>query len=150
VTDYVETANTAIEAIERAAERLALASKIEMELEDRRPIIKAEAVARIMERDSIAATPAEKIVETDPEYAAHRNRQAMAVVETIRAKGAFEAAKRRADVAIDMGLALGSVQFTEQKVGEIEYDAEAIVRALQQHAARTVGLNMPVSAVLDL
>jgi hypothetical protein len=104
-----------------------------------------------MERDSIAATPAEKIVETDSRV---RRAPEPAVrwpsSRRIRANGAFEAAKRRADVAIDMGLALGSVQFTEQKVGEIEYDAEAIVRALQQHAARTVGLNIPVSAVLDL
>ena len=90
----------AVAAIENAAERLALAIKTEMTLEDERPLVKAQAVRRIMERDSIAATPAEKIVESDAEYLAHRKRQYDAVVETIRARGAFEASKRRADLEV--------------------------------------------------
>lgn len=86
--------------IERAAERLAIACRAEMELEDERPIIKADAVRRIMTRDAIAATPAEKIVETDAEYASHRRRQYDAVVEKQRAYGQYEAAKRRADLGV--------------------------------------------------
>ena len=95
-------AETQIAAIDDAAERVALACKVEMELEDQRPIIKADAVRRIMARDGIAATPAEKIVETDGEYAAHRNRQTMAVVEKQRAFGAYEAAKLRARLAVTL------------------------------------------------
>jgi hypothetical protein len=106
MADYVESAEKAIAAIEAAAERLGAACRDEMELEDERPIVKAAAVRRIMERDGIAATPAEKIVETDGEYAAHRRRQYAAVVEKQRAFGEYEAAKRRADVAIDLGMLL--------------------------------------------
>ena len=90
----------AVNAIENAAERLALAIKLEMTLEDERPLVKAQAVRRIMDRDGIAATPAEKIVESDAEYLAHRKRQYDAVVEKQRAFGAYEAAKRRADLEI--------------------------------------------------
>lgn len=96
----VEIAADAIEAIVDAAERVALACKVEMELEDERPIIKSAAVRRIMERDGIAATPAEKIVETDGEYNAHRKRQSMAVVEKQRAFGEYEASKLRARLAV--------------------------------------------------
>lgn len=96
----VEIAADAIEAIPEAAERVAQACKLEMELEDRRPIIKAEAVRRIMARDSIAATPAEKIVETDGVYADLRAEQTRAVVEKQRAFGEYEAAKLRARLAV--------------------------------------------------
>lgn len=106
MSDYRETAEAAVEAIERAAERLAVATQREMLLEERRPLVKAEAVKRIMQRDGLAATPAEKIVESDDEYLALRVEQCAAVVETIRARGAYEAQKRRADVAIDLALAL--------------------------------------------
>jgi hypothetical protein len=102
MSDHRDTAEQAIAAIEAAASRLALACRDEMELEDERPIVKAAAVRRIMERDGIAATPAEKIVETDQEYAAHRRRQYTAVVEKQRAFGEYEAAKRRADLLIAM------------------------------------------------
>lgn len=102
--DFTAESNAAVAAIEAAAERLARATVEEMELLDARPLVKAEAIKRIMARDAIAATPAEKIVETDPEFAAHRRREAEAVVEKIRAEAAYETAKRRADVAIDMEL----------------------------------------------
>ncbi len=110
MSDYRETAEAAVGAIERAAVRLALATRNEMMLEDQRPIVKADAVKRIMQRDGIAATPAEKIVETDEQFAAHRREQYEAVVETIKARGAFESAKRRADIAIDLALALAGTQ----------------------------------------
>jgi hypothetical protein len=106
VSDFIETAEAAVGVIDAAAARLAAACAAEMMLEDERPIVKADAVRRIMTRDGVAATPAEKIVETDEQYAAHRRRQYAAVVETILARGAFEAARRRADIAIDLALAL--------------------------------------------
>jgi uncharacterized protein YajQ (UPF0234 family) len=112
VSDYVIIANQAIEAIEQAAERLALATKTEMELEDFRPILKSQAIRRLMATENPetgkphSASSAEKVVEVDAEYAAHRRDQYNAVVETIRARGEYEAAKRRADVAIDLGMLL--------------------------------------------
>lgn len=147
-------ASLAVTAIEAYSDRLALACRAEMELEDERPIVKADAVRRIMARDSIAATPAEKIVETDAEYAAHRRRQYDAVVEKQRAFGAYEAAKRRADVAIDLGLLLSrSGDYIEPKVGEIAYDGDQIVAALvatlNRQRERTFGGNGPLSAALD-
>ena len=96
----MSAAEHAVSAIEDAADRLAIACEYEMRLEDERPLVKAEAVKRIMARDSLAATPAEKIVESDEAYAVHRTLQYGAVVETIRARAAYESAKRRADLAI--------------------------------------------------
>lgn len=116
MTDYVETANTAIEAIEQAAERLAIATRTEMELEDQRPLMKTLAIRRLMGMENPetqkphSASSAEKLVEADPEYSAHRARQAAAVVETIKARGAYEAQRRRADLAVAMSevsIALG-------------------------------------------
>lgn len=109
MTDYRATAEAAIAAIERAGERLAIATQREMMLEDRRPLVKAEAVKRIMQRDGIAATPAEKIVESDDEYLLHRVEQYGAVVETIRARAAYEAAKRTADMTADLAFALAGL-----------------------------------------
>lgn len=109
--DYT-TAEQAIVAIETAAERLAAAVRDEMQLEDQRPIMKTLAIRRLMQSENPetqkphSASSAEKVVEADAEYAAHRARQHEAVVETIKARAAYESAKRRADVAIDLALAL--------------------------------------------
>lgn len=114
MSDYRETAEQAIAAIEAAGERLAAACRQEMWLEDQRALVKALAIRRLMTTTNPdtekphSATSAEKVVETDAEYAAHRARQADAVVETIKARAAYEAAKRRADVAIDLGMLLSS------------------------------------------
>lgn len=94
-------AHDRISAVQHAATNLGDARTHEMRLEDARPIVKMEAVKRIMERDGIAATPAEKIVETDALYTAHRERQYTAVRETQSAWGAFEAAKLTALLAVE-------------------------------------------------
>ncbi len=96
------TAMVTIQGVDEAAERVAQACRAEMELEDQRPLVKMEAVRRIMTRDSIAATPAEKIVESDAEYMSHRAKQYAAVVEKQRAFGALEAAKLRARLSVEM------------------------------------------------
>jgi hypothetical protein len=123
--DYRTVAETAIAAIEQAGERLAQACRAEMALEDGRALVKAEAVKRIMQRDGIAATPAEKIAESDEVFAAYRSAQADAVVETIRARAAFEASKRKADLAIDLALALAG--FTDHQ-NATRADALEVVR----------------------
>lgn len=68
----------------------------ETQLEDDRAAIKADAVVRIMKRDSIAATPAEKIVETDAAYFEHRAKQRAAVVARFRADAEYKAAEIKA------------------------------------------------------
>jgi hypothetical protein len=93
-------AENAIAEIETAAQRVGAACRAEMELEDERSVLKPQATRRIMTRDSLAATPAEKLVETDEEYASHRRRQAEAVVEKHRAFGGYEAAKLRAKLFV--------------------------------------------------
>lgn len=73
----------------------------EMELEDDRALVKMEAVKRIMARDGLAATPAEKIVETDEAYMLHRQRQREAVIQCQCAWGAFKAAEFLAQLSVE-------------------------------------------------
>lgn len=103
ITERIDRIEQSIDALERAADRLGAAMRAEMELEDERSVIKPQATKRIMARDTVAATPAEKLVETDEGYAAHRRKQADAVVEVQRARGAYEAAKLRARLALEFG-----------------------------------------------
>lgn len=98
--DYITEAEARIEDVESTAHRHGEACRREMELEDERSILKPVAIRRIMTRDNIAATPAEKIVETDEEYASLRRRQYSAVVEKHRSLGEFEAAKLRARLTV--------------------------------------------------
>lgn len=91
----------AIDRVVNCAEALAYARADEMRLEDERALVKRDAVLRIMQRDGIAATPAEKIVETDEMYMAHRALQRAAVVATQRAWGDYEAARVLATHAAD-------------------------------------------------
>lgn len=90
----------AIDFVEVAAERVAEATAAEMAIDDERPLVKADAIRRIMVRDNIAATPAEKIVETDAEFLGLRARQKAVVVEKIRAEGVLAAAKLRAQLRV--------------------------------------------------
>jgi hypothetical protein len=106
----VEMATDAIDSIEAAASRLAAACRAEMELEDGRPAEKSAAVRRLMGSENPetnkphSASSAEKIVETDGEYAAYRRRQYDAVVEKQRAYGAYEAARLRAKLSVGLAV----------------------------------------------
>lgn len=97
-----QNARASIAAIETAATWVADALNMVAQLEDERALIKPEAIRRIMESRGLAATPAEKIVESDPEYAAHRAKQRDAEVIKWSAVAQYEAAKLRAklDVAL--------------------------------------------------
>lgn len=98
--DNMTRAYNAIEAVEDAAIRLGECRAGEMQLEDERGLLKAAATKRIMARDNIAATNAEKIVESDEEYANHRKAQRLAVIATETARGAFYSARFRAELCI--------------------------------------------------
>lgn len=71
-------------------------------VEDERALIKPEAIRRIMESRGMAATPAEKIVESDDLYAAHREKQRDAEVMKWAAVSKYESSKLTAklDVAL--------------------------------------------------
>lgn len=89
-----------VQAIIQSADALAIAVEREMRLEEQRPLLKADAIQRLMQHGAAtSATAAEKIVEKDPEYAAHRELQVQAVVAVIRARGDYEAAKALARLA---------------------------------------------------
>lgn len=101
-------AHLAIRGITDAAERLAQALRTVQELEDGRCIEKSGAIRRLMQTENPetnkqhSASSAEKVVETDAEYAAYRRRQADAEVEKQRAYGAYEAAKLAARLEIEV------------------------------------------------
>ncbi len=94
------TMDAAIAELSRRASLLADAKTKESELELSRPLIKSEAIARIMGKDDpqkdgkkYSATAAEALVNTDEVYAMHLADQREAVRETITAGAAYEAMK---------------------------------------------------------
>lgn len=92
--------------IHRAAEGLAEATDIVAALEDQRPLIKRDAIGRLMQETNPltgkphSATSAEAVVESDAIYAAHRRSQRQAEVEKIFARAAYEAAVLAARAAL--------------------------------------------------
>ncbi len=101
--------DAAIAAVIGAARTYAGAKRRETDLEDARPLIKSEAISRIMglvdpqKQKPYSATAAEALVGTDAAYTLHREEQADAAVETIMAKAQYEAARFKA--ALMTGLA---------------------------------------------
>jgi methyl-accepting chemotaxis protein len=89
----------AIRDLKEKGEARGVAQAYEQELEDDRAAIKADAIVRIMARDRIAATPAEKIVETDLQYLQHRADQRASIVERFKADAEYQAAKAEATQA---------------------------------------------------
>lgn len=99
-------ADAAIAAVITAANALAAAKAHEVQLADRRSLVKSEAISRLMampdpQKDGklYSATGADAIVMTDPAYALQRADEAEAAANTIRRAGEFEAAKLRARLA---------------------------------------------------
>jgi hypothetical protein len=98
-----ETALAEIANVEEAAKRLAIATNRETQLEDERTLIKDGGIKRLMEAKTFGSvTAAEKGIEFDTEYMAHRRRQREAVADRIEATGEFEAAKLRARLYVEM------------------------------------------------
>jgi len=101
----------AIRAVIDTGERVAQAMLHVATLEDGRALAKADAIRRLMEQPNAetgkmhSASSAEKIVESDAEYAAYRARQREVEVEKHRAWAAYEAAKLNAQLVIGMRVA---------------------------------------------
>ena len=91
--------DAAISKLKEKGEALGIALTLEQSLEDDRAAIKADAIRRIMVRDGIAATPAEKVVETDEAYFLHREKQRASIVARLRADAEYWAAKAQATQA---------------------------------------------------
>jgi hypothetical protein len=98
----------AITQVENTAELLGLAQAEEARLEDERPIVKQQAILRIMQATNPltlkahSASSAEAVVETDEAYMQHRRTQRDAVLATQKAWGAFKAATLRAQLAVSL------------------------------------------------
>lgn len=93
-TSYLDIVTDSLAA---AADRCGQAHARVMELEDERTGIKCDAIKRLMEAGkATSVTAAEKIVELDEQYAAHRVKQREAEIEKWRALGALRAAELRA------------------------------------------------------
>jgi hypothetical protein len=98
-----EAVHEAITDIVNTAANLGNAQAHEMALEDGRHLVKQEAIKRLMESGAATSvTAAEKLVDTDPEYAAHREQQRAAVANTIYRRGLYEAEKLRARFMVEM------------------------------------------------
>lgn len=98
-----EEQDAAIAAVVARGEDYARARQHEMALEDQRPLVKSEAIARIMalpdpqkEGKLYSATAAEAVVMTDKVYAMHRKDLGQAAADTIIAEAHFKAACYRA------------------------------------------------------
>ncbi len=106
-----EHAAREITAIEAAADAYAIATKAEAVFEFDRANVKARAIRRLMETTNPAtgkahsASSAADAVHGDAEYDAHCFNVRNAAAATIIFRGRFEAAKRRADLAVGLALA---------------------------------------------
>jgi hypothetical protein len=103
-----KAARQSIDALAAAATRCSAALNAIAELEDERALIKPQAIRRLMDSGAASSpTAAEKIVEQDPEYAAHRRRQRDAEVEKWAAAANYEAAKLTATLDVALCRAMG-------------------------------------------
>ena len=108
MTTYATQAESSIGQIEEAAERVGMAVDAVLDLEERRPLVKSQAIRRLMGTENPetqkahSASSAEKVVELDADYAAHREQQRAAEVEKIRAWAALDAAKLRAQLHVHL------------------------------------------------
>lgn len=134
------------------AEARADAKNHESELEDNRALVKKEAIQRIVERDKIAATPAEKIVETDEGYAAHRAAQRAAVIAVFQTEAAYKAAvlnaTRAAAITPEMAelvaanhSLLRSRNEALERVSDLDIDNEKLAGINEEHARLIAALN---------
>jgi hypothetical protein len=109
--DLAQVATMSIDEYEAAGEAYAQLLRRELELEADRPLVKAQAIARLMAQDNPQTSTAEKpklhsassaeaIVAADPAYAAHLAAQRTVVFDKNMALTRMTSAQLRADMAI--------------------------------------------------
>lgn len=96
----IAEADDAIDEIVPAGVRVGLALAHERSLIDGYATAKDAAVRRIMEEKGIAATPAEKFVNTDAEFAGYRDASRASVLDRMTAEAQYESVKLRAKLAV--------------------------------------------------
>jgi hypothetical protein len=121
-------AETEIDRIRNAAADLMEAVTHEAQLEDQRAMKKFDAIRRLMQTTNEltgkphSASSAEAIVESDPEYAKHREWQRLATANTIRARAVLKAAEFRAELAVRAYSQLSTV---DGDMGRTSYTGES-------------------------
>lgn len=105
----IESARASIAALDAAASWLADALNTVARLEDERALIKADAIRRLVE-SGVATSPsaAERVVERDDEYMAHRAKQRDAEYQKWHAVASFEACKLTALLDVRLAATLNS------------------------------------------
>jgi hypothetical protein len=113
-TTSMHDSDALIHMVEMRATEYGDATAREQTLENQRPLIKSEAISRIMalpdpQKDAklYSATAAEAVVMTDRVYAQHKAEQARAAKDTIVAEGYYRAAYLRAQLAVKTTVATG-------------------------------------------
>jgi hypothetical protein len=92
----------AISDIEKDGDEKGAAYDLVAELEDQRPLVKADAIRRLMETGkATSATAAEKVVELDADYMDHRAKQRAAEIERHRMNARFESAIANAHYRVE-------------------------------------------------
>jgi hypothetical protein len=98
-----ESALAEIRAVEQYASDLADATSLETKLADTRTFIKDAGIGRLIASKRFSSvTAAEKGIEFDDDFMAHREAERIAVADRIMAEGRYEAAKLRARLAIEL------------------------------------------------
>lgn len=98
----------AIETYQAEGQKYAELVALETRLEDERPILKQQAVLRVMEADNPltnkphSASSAEAVVESDAIYMEYRRRQRVVVLDKNTALTTLTAARLRAELGIAM------------------------------------------------
>jgi hypothetical protein len=104
-----QKARASIERIGDVAQRVASAMNRVAWLEDQRALVKANAIRRLVEEGKASSvTAAERIVESDDQYAAHRLEQRDAEIDKWAALGAWEA--MRLDARLDVAIATNAMR----------------------------------------
>jgi hypothetical protein len=109
--DYEQIASLSVDEYEEAGKDYARLSARELELENDRPIVKRQAILRLMGSENPLTTTADKpklhsassaeaIVESDPEYMAHLGAQRTVVFEKNMAYTRMTSARLRTELAI--------------------------------------------------
>lgn len=105
ITISPSTVAESIQRVRDAARALGEARAAEQALEDGRALVKRDAITRLLAAGRAASvTAAEKVVEEDEAYAAHRASQRAAVVATQVAWGEWEAAKLDGQLAVALAV----------------------------------------------
>ena len=102
----IDKVDALIVGVEEASLALGLAHAQEQRLADLKPLVKREAILRLMQTTNEltgkqhSASSAEAVVELDPEFMTHRQAQSDSVISRFVADGHYWAARLRAERAI--------------------------------------------------